>query len=61
MFYWILLALAIMAEVTDTFSMKWASMGNGNASFIFMLVIITLSYISLFYLEKDCIGCGYAL
>ncbi|EIW9219990.1 multidrug transporter subunit MdtJ, partial [Klebsiella pneumoniae] len=25
MFYWILLALAIIAEITGTLSMKWAS------------------------------------
>ncbi|MDM7026910.1 SMR family transporter, partial [Klebsiella michiganensis] len=25
MFYWILLALAIVAEITGTLSMKWAS------------------------------------
>lgn len=45
MFYWILLALAIATEITGTLSMKWASVGNGNAGFILMLVMITLSYI----------------
>lgn len=47
MFYWILLALAIATEITGTLSMKWASVGNGNAGFILMLVMITLSYIFL--------------
>lgn len=28
MFYWILLALAIAAEITGTLSMKWASVGK---------------------------------
>lgn len=60
MFYWILLALAIATEITGTLSMKWASVGNGNAGFILMLVMITLSYIS-FFCGKDCLGVAYAL
>lgn len=28
MFYWILLALAIVAEITGTLSLKWASQGD---------------------------------
>ena len=31
MFYWILLALAIIAEITGTLSMKWASRLYFNA------------------------------
>ena len=46
MFYWILLGLAIAAEITGTLSMKWASVGHGNSGFILMLVMIALSYIS---------------
>jgi hypothetical protein len=34
MFYWILLALAIIAEITGTLSMKWASVSDGNTGFI---------------------------
>ncbi|MDU3304354.1 MAG: SMR family transporter, partial [Enterobacter ludwigii] len=45
MFYWILLALAIVAEITGTLSMKWASVSDGNTGFILMLVMISLSYI----------------
>lgn len=53
MFYWILLGLAIAAEITGTLSMKWASVGNGNAGFILMLVMIALSYIFLSFAVKN--------
>lgn len=49
MFYWILLALAIVAEITGTLSMKWASISDGNTGFILMLVMISsliFSYLS---------------
>ncbi|HBI0369728.1 TPA: multidrug/spermidine efflux SMR transporter subunit MdtJ [Salmonella enterica subsp. enterica serovar Dublin] len=62
MFYWILLALAIATEIAGTLSMKWASVGNGNAGFILMLVMITLSYIFLsFAVKKIALGVAYAL
>ncbi|EDJ6478003.1 multidrug/spermidine efflux SMR transporter subunit MdtJ [Salmonella enterica subsp. diarizonae] len=62
MFYWILLALAIATEITGTLSMKWASVGNGNAGFILMLVMITLSYIFLsFAVKRIALGVAYAL
>ncbi|ECG8588848.1 multidrug/spermidine efflux SMR transporter subunit MdtJ [Salmonella enterica subsp. salamae] len=62
MFYWILLALAIAAEITGTLSMKWASVGNSNAGFILMLVMITLSYLFLsFAIKKIALGVAYAL
>ncbi|END9133873.1 multidrug/spermidine efflux SMR transporter subunit MdtJ [Salmonella enterica subsp. enterica] len=62
MFYWILLALAIATEITGTLSMKWASVGNGSAGFILMLVMITLSYIFLsFAVKKIALGVAYAL
>lgn len=61
MFYWILLALAIATEITGTLSMKWASVGNGNAGFILMLVMITLSYIFLSFAVKDCHRCSVCL
>lgn len=57
MFYWILLALAIIAEITGTLSMKWASVSDGNTGFILMLVMISLSYIFLsFAVKKNCAG-----
>lgn len=62
MFYWILLALAIVAEITGTLSMKWASVSDGSTGFIFMLVMITLSYIFLsFAVKKIALGVAYAL
>jgi spermidine export protein MdtJ len=62
MFYWILLALAILAEITGTLSMKWASVSNDNTGFIFMLVMISLSYIFLsFAVKKIALGVAYAL
>jgi Membrane transporters of cations and cationic drugs len=62
MFYWILLALAIVAEITGTLSMKWASVSDGNTGFILMLVMISLSYIFLsFAVKKIALGVAYAL
>lgn len=62
MFYWILLALAIVAEITGTLSMKWASESGGNAGFILMLVMIAVSYILLsFAVKKIALGVAYAL
>ena len=62
MFYWILLALAIVAEITGTLSMKWASVSAGSTGFILMLVMITLSYIFLsFAVKKIALGVAYAL
>lgn len=59
MFYWILLALAIIAEITGTLSMKWASVSGGHTGFILMLAMIALSYIFLaFAVKKDCPRCG---
>ncbi|HHP3997673.1 TPA: multidrug/spermidine efflux SMR transporter subunit MdtJ [Enterobacter hormaechei] len=62
MFYWILLALAIVAEITGTLSMKWASVSDCSTGFILMLVMITLSYIFLsFAVKKIALGVAYAL
>lgn len=62
MFYWILLALAIIAEIIGTLSMKWASISDGNTGFILMLVMIALSYIFLsFAVKKIALGVAYAL
>jgi len=62
MFYWILLALAIVAEITGTLSMKWASVSDGSTGFILMLVMITLSYIFLsFAVKKIALSVAYAL
>ena len=62
MFYWILLGLAIVAEITGTLSMKWSSISSGNTGFILMLVMIALSYIFLsFAVKKIALGVAYAL
>ncbi|MEW7315203.1 multidrug/spermidine efflux SMR transporter subunit MdtJ [Buttiauxella gaviniae] len=62
MFYWILLALAILAEITGTLSMKWSSVSDDNLGYIFMLVMITLSYILLsFSVKKIALGVAYAM
>ena len=62
MFYWILLALAIVAEITGTLSMKWASVSGGHTGFILMLAMIALSYIFLaFAVKKIALGVAYAL
>lgn len=62
MFYWILLAFAIVAEIIGTLSMKWASVSNGSAGYIIMLSAITLSYIFLsFSIKRIALGVAYAL
>lgn len=58
----ILLALAIIAEITGTLSMKWASVSGGHTGFILMLAMIALSYIFLaFAVKKIALGVAYAL
>ncbi len=62
MIYWMLLALAIVAEITGTLSMKWASVSDSQSGFILMLVMIALSYILLsFAVKKIALGVAYAL
>ena len=62
MFYWALLGLAIIAEITGTLSLKWASQSGSTGAFIFMLAMITLSYIFLsFSVKRIALGVAYAL
>ncbi len=62
MIYWILLALAIVAEITGTLSMKWSSVSDDNLGYIFMLFMIALSYILLsFSVKKIALGVAYAM
>ena len=62
MIYWILLAFAIIAEITGTLSMKWSSVSDDNMGYIFMLLMITLSYILLsFSVKKIALGVAYAM
>lgn len=62
MWYWLLLVLAIVAEITGTLSMKWASVNGGNAGYAFMLMMIALSYIFLsFAVKRIALGVAYAM
>lgn len=62
MIYWILLALAIAAEITGTLSMKWSSVSDNNLGYIFMLAMISLSYILLsFSIKRIALGVAYAM
>jgi len=62
MIYWLFLALAVIAEITGTLSMKWASINDDLSGFILMLVMIALSYILLaFAVKKIALGVAYAL
>ncbi|PLR47364.1 multidrug/spermidine efflux SMR transporter subunit MdtJ [Chimaeribacter arupi] len=60
--YWILLTAAIAAEIIGTVSMKWAGVNGSSAGYIFMLVMIALSYILLaFAVKRIALGVAYAL
>lgn len=62
MIYWILLGLAIATEIIGTLSMKWSSVNNSNLGYIFMLGMITLSYILLsFSIKRIALGVAYAM
>ncbi|MBS0847424.1 multidrug/spermidine efflux SMR transporter subunit MdtJ [Citrobacter sp. JGM124] len=62
MIYWIFLGMAIVAEITGTLSMKWSSLSENNTGYIFMLVMIALSYILLsFSVKKIALGVAYAM
>ncbi len=62
MIYWIFLGMAIIAEITGTLSMKWSSISDDNTGYIFMLVMITFSYILLsFSVKKIALGVAYAM
>jgi spermidine export protein MdtJ len=62
MIYWILLACAIAAEIIGTLSMKWSSVSDNNFGYIFMLVMIAVSYILLsFSIKRIALGVAYAM
>lgn len=62
MIYWMLLGLAIAAEIIGTLSMKWSSVSDDNLGYIFMLVMIALSYILLsFSIKRIALGVAYAM
>ncbi|MDU6409412.1 MAG: multidrug/spermidine efflux SMR transporter subunit MdtJ [Yersiniaceae bacterium] len=62
MLYWLLLTLAIAAEIIGTVSMKWSSVNGGSAGYIFMLGMVALSYIFLsFAVKRIALGVAYAM
>lgn len=62
MIYWIFLAVAIVAEIIGTLSMKYASVSGGMAGHIMMYVMITGSYIMLsLAVKRVALGVAYAL
>ncbi len=62
MLYWILLVLAIAAEIIGTLSMKYSSVSNNNVGYIVMLLMISLSYILLsFSIKRIALGVAYAM
>jgi len=62
MLYWLLLLLAIVSEIIGTLAMKWASASGENTGYIFMLSMITLSYIFLtFAVKRIALGVAYAI
>ncbi|MBO2029272.1 multidrug/spermidine efflux SMR transporter subunit MdtJ [Klebsiella pneumoniae] len=62
MFYWILLALAIIAEITGTLSMKWASV-SGRAHRLYFNAghDCPVIYFLAFAVKKIALGVAYAL
>ncbi|AYA40285.1 multidrug/spermidine efflux SMR transporter subunit MdtJ [Xenorhabdus nematophila] len=62
MVYWIFLALAIVAEVIGTLSMKQANISGDFTGMIVMYTMITASYILLaIAVKKVALGVAYAL
>lgn len=62
MLYWVLLILAIATEIIGTVSMKWASVNGESEGYLFMLLMIALSYIFLsFAVKRIALGVAYAM
>ena len=60
--YWLFLAVSIVAEVTGTLSMKYASLSGGQAGHLVMYAMIALSYIALSVaIKRIALGVAYAL
>ncbi len=60
--YWLFLLFSIVAEVTGTLSMKFASLYGGQAGHLVMYVMVTLSYIALsMAIKRIALGVAYAL
>jgi len=62
MIYWIFLALAIVAEVIGTLSMKYASMNSEITGHLVMYLMISLSYVLLaLAVKRLSLGVAYAM
>ncbi|MEM6050655.1 multidrug/spermidine efflux SMR transporter subunit MdtJ [Erwinia sp. P7711] len=62
MLYWMLLALAIVLEITGTLLMKWSGISGNQTGYVLMLVMIALSYIALSVsIKKIALGVAYAM
>lgn len=60
--YWLFLAVSIIAEVSGTLSMKYASLNGGQLGHLVMYAMITLSYIALsMAIKRIALGVAYAL
>ncbi|QHM75046.1 Spermidine export protein MdtJ [Mixta theicola] len=60
--YWLFLMFSIIAEVTGTLSMKYASMNGGQLGHLVMYLMVTLSYIALsLAVKRIALGVAYAL
>ncbi|WP_241626114.1 multidrug/spermidine efflux SMR transporter subunit MdtJ [Rosenbergiella epipactidis] len=62
MFYWMLLVLAIIFEVTGTLSMKWSTLSGSASGYYIMLLMIGCSYLTLsIAIKKIALGVAYAM
>ncbi|UQY42806.1 multidrug/spermidine efflux SMR transporter subunit MdtJ [Erwinia sp. PK3-005] len=59
---WLFLAISIIAEVSGTLSMKYASLYGGQVGHLVMYAMITLSYVALSVaIKRIALGVAYAL
>ncbi|UVK79146.1 MAG: multidrug/spermidine efflux pump membrane subunit MdtJ [Sodalis sp. Ffu] len=62
MIYWVFLAMAIMAEIIGTLSMKYATVNGELTGHIIMYIMITVSYFLLsLAIKRVALGVAYAL
>ncbi|MDR7342910.1 spermidine export protein MdtJ [Pantoea alhagi] len=60
--YWLFLAVSIVAEVSGTLAMKYASLYGGHFGHLVMYVMVTFSYIALsLAIKRIALGVAYAL
>ncbi|MDU4094538.1 MAG: multidrug/spermidine efflux SMR transporter subunit MdtJ [Pantoea sp.] len=60
--YWLFLAVSIIAEVSGTLAMKYASLNGGQLGHLVMYAMVTFSYIALsMAIKRIALGVAYAL